>query len=65
MLARCPFHIAARLRADTLAAVERAGFAENFDPVTGEGGGGSSFSWTAAAYLVLVEPAPPPPASTR
>jgi hypothetical protein len=43
--------IAARLRADTLAAIERAGFGENFDPVTGEGGGGSSFSWTAAAYL--------------
>ena len=57
--------IAARLRADTLAVIERAGFAENFDPVTGEGGGGSSFSWTAAAYLVLAEPAPPPPASTR
>jgi Mannosylglycerate hydrolase MGH1-like glycoside hydrolase domain len=56
--------IAARLRADTLAAIERAGFAENFDPVTGEGGGGSSFSWTAAAYLVLAGPAPPPPAST-
>ena len=48
-----------------LAAIERAGFAENFDPVTGEGGGDSSFSWTAAAHLVLVEPAPPPPASTR
>lgn len=59
-----PQDIAARLRADALAAIERAGFAENFDPVTGEGGGGSSFSWTAAAYLVLAEPAPPPPAST-
>ena len=32
MLARCSFHLAARLRADTLAAIERAGFAENFDP---------------------------------
>jgi glycogen debranching enzyme len=57
--------LAARLRADTLAAIERAGFAENFDPLTGEGGGGSSFSWTAAAYLVLAEPDPPRPASPR
>jgi len=47
--------LAERLRAGTLAAIERAGFAEHFDPLTGEGGGGSSFSWTAAAYLVLTE----------
>jgi hypothetical protein len=60
----CP-DLAARLRADTLAAIERAGFTENFDPVTGEGGGGSSFSWTAAAYLALAEPDPSRPASTR
>jgi hypothetical protein len=39
----------------TLAAIEHAGFAEHFDPLTGEGGGGGSFSWTAAAYLVLAE----------
>jgi glycogen debranching enzyme len=45
--------LAERLRAGTLAAIERAGFAEHFDPLTGEGGGGGSFSWTAAAYLVL------------
>ena len=45
--------LAERLRADTLAAIERVGFAENFDPLTGEGGGAGSFSWTAAAYLVL------------
>ena len=45
--------LAQRLRADTLAAIERVGFAENFDPLTGEGGGAGSFSWTAAAYLVL------------
>ncbi len=47
--------LAERLRADTLTAIERAGFAEHFDPLTGEGGGGASFSWTAAAYLVLAE----------
>ena len=50
--------LAERLRADTLAAIEHAGFAEHFDPLTGEGGGGNSFSWTAAAYLVLAEAGP-------
>jgi len=34
-------------------AIERTGFFEYFDPVTGEGAGGDAFSWTAAAYLVL------------
>ena len=37
----------------TVRAIERTGFFENFDPLTGEGGGGDTFSWTAAAYLVL------------
>ncbi|HEY7139877.1 MAG TPA: hypothetical protein VIE44_07260, partial [Methylomirabilota bacterium] len=45
--------LAERLRAGTLGAIERAGFAEHFDPLTGEGGGGLTFSWTAAASLVL------------
>ena len=44
---------AALLRERTVAAVEKEGFAEYFDPVTGEGCGGLGFSWTAAAYLVL------------
>jgi glycogen debranching enzyme len=57
--------LAARLRADTLDAIERAGFAEHFDPLTGEGGGGSTFSWTAAAYLVLAELDPPRLGSPR
>jgi mannosylglycerate hydrolase len=47
--------LAERLRAGTLDAIERAGFAEHFDPLTGEGGGGGTFSWTAAAYLVLAD----------
>ena len=42
---------AADLRQGTVAAIERAGFCEYFDPVTGEGCGGEGFSWTAAAYL--------------
>lgn len=47
--------LALRLRRDSLAAIERSGFSENFDPVTGEGGGGGTFSWTAALYLRLCE----------
>ena len=49
----------------TLAAIEHAGFAEHFDPLTGEGGGGGSFSWTAAAYLVLAEADPRRDAPSR
>jgi hypothetical protein len=45
--------LAKRLRDDTLTAIARAGFAEYFDPQTGEGCGGLSISWTAAAYLCL------------
>ncbi|WP_454852585.1 MGH1-like glycoside hydrolase domain-containing protein [Rhizobium binxianense] len=42
-----------QLRRSTLTAIEGQGFAEYFDPQTGEGCGGLGFSWTAAAYLVL------------
>ena len=45
--------LAARIRHDSLALVERAGFAEYFNPLTGEPLGGSAFSWTAAMYLHL------------
>lgn len=38
-----------------LAAIEREGFCEYFDPTTGQGLGGGAFSWTAAAYLVRRE----------
>lgn len=34
-------------------AVETAGLAEYFDPMTGDGCGGAAFSWTAAAYLLM------------
>src|SRR5262249_6188324 len=44
---------AEQLRAGTIGAIESAGFAEHFDPLTAEGGGGGRFSCTAAAYLVL------------
>ncbi len=41
------------LRKSTVTAIETEGFAEYFDPVTGEGCGGLGFSWTAAAYMWL------------
>ena len=45
--------LAARIRHESLALVEHAGFAEYFNPLTGEPLGGSAFSWTAAMYLHL------------
>ncbi len=44
---------AERIRRDSLALVDRSGFGEYFDPLTGEGLGGTEFSWTAAMYLLL------------
>jgi glycogen debranching enzyme len=45
--------LASTIERGTVAAIERAGFAEYFNPTSGEGLGGGAFSWTAAAYLVL------------
>jgi hypothetical protein len=45
--------LAERIRRDSLALVKRAGFAEYFNPLTGDALGGSRFSWTAAMYLHL------------
>jgi hypothetical protein len=45
--------LARQMEQATVRAIERAGFREYFDPITGEGLGGDRFSWTAAAYLVL------------
>ena len=43
--------LAERIRRDSLALVERVGFAEYFNSLTGEPLGGPRFSWTAAMYL--------------
>jgi glycogen debranching enzyme len=43
--------IAERLGKDTRELIERSGFSEYYDPLTGEGLGGQVFSWTAAAAL--------------
>jgi hypothetical protein len=45
--------LAEHIRRDSLALVERSGFAEYFDPLNGAPLGGSRFSWTAAMYLHL------------
>jgi hypothetical protein len=39
----------------TLEMVKRSGFAEYFDPVTGEPLGAHNFSWTAALVLDLLK----------
>lgn len=44
---------AERIRNDTRALIGASGFAEYFDPLTGQGAGGDSFSWTAAIALLL------------
>jgi hypothetical protein len=50
--------LAERVRADTLTLMERAGFAEYYDPNDGGGLGGFTFSWTAAIYLIWADPKP-------
>lgn len=45
--------LAREIESAMVEAIDRAGFAEYYDPVTGEGCGGHSFSWTAAAYLLM------------
>lgn len=44
--------LAERIRNDTHALIQKAGFYEYFDPHTGEGLGGPDFTWTAAVHLV-------------
>jgi hypothetical protein len=42
---------AAAIRASSLALIRDSGFAEYYDPLTGEGLGGTQFTWTAAMVL--------------
>jgi len=44
-----------RIRSDTLALIEKSGFAEYFDPVDGGPCGGDTFTWTAAIWLAWSE----------
>jgi glycogen debranching enzyme len=43
------------LRDSTIEMVEKAGFAEYFDPITGEPLGADGFSWTAALTIDLMK----------
>ncbi|MBL8032006.1 MAG: glycoside hydrolase, partial [Candidatus Doudnabacteria bacterium] len=43
------------LRESTLDMVRRSGFAEYFDPITGEPLGAHNFSWTAALVIDLLQ----------
>ena len=51
-------HISAAeaLRSDTASLISEHGFAEYFDPVTGEAAGGGTFTWTAAIWLAWASP---------
>ncbi|KNG95068.1 hypothetical protein ATO11_05905 [Pseudaestuariivita atlantica] len=44
------------VRDHTRAAIEHHGFAEYFDPLTGDPAGGSTFTWTAAVWLGWASP---------
>lgn len=50
------FRLAEKLRSDTAALVEKSGFWECFNPITGEGCIGANFSWTAAMWLAWASP---------
>ena len=43
--------LAQRVRSDTRALMEGAGFYESYCPMSGRGTGGGDFSWTAAMWL--------------
>ena len=45
--------LSARIKADTLALIEKSGFHEAYCPLSAKGTGGSEFSWTAAMWLDL------------
>ena len=40
-----------RIISDSLSLIEKSGFAEYYDPVTGEPCGGKTFTWTAAMVI--------------
>jgi len=46
--------IANRIDADSLRLIETSGFAEYYDPLTGEPCGGDQFTWTAAMVIEIL-----------
>lgn len=55
--------LAERVRRDTFTLVERSGFREYYDPLTGSGLGGQGFSWSAALSLAWEADGSPPGAA--
>jgi len=47
---------AEQLRAETAGLIAEHGFAEYFDPITGDAAGGGTFTWTAAIWLAWASP---------
>jgi glycogen debranching enzyme len=43
--------VAARIVADSIALIEKSGFAEYYDPTDGTPCGGGRFTWTAAMVI--------------
>ena len=52
--------MAERIRTDSLALIGAGGFAEYYDPLTGEQAGGGRFTWTAAMVLEFLREAKAP-----
>ncbi|MDD7970417.1 MGH1-like glycoside hydrolase domain-containing protein [Roseinatronobacter alkalisoli] len=50
---------AAKISAASLALIGKSGFAEYYDPMTGEALGGGEFTWTAAMVLEFLAATPP------
>jgi len=44
-----------RIVSDSFALIEQSGFAEYYDPVTGEPCGGKTFAWTAAMVIEFLK----------
>ena len=49
--------IATRIDNDCLSLIENNGFAEYYDPHTGEPCGGDQFTWTAAMVIEIIKSA--------
>tara|TARA_B110000238_G_C15786975_1_gene294263 strand:+ start:105 stop:302 length:198 start_codon:yes stop_codon:yes gene_type:complete len=46
--------VADLIKNDSLALIEKSGFAEYYDPITGAPCGGTEFTWTAAMVIEFI-----------
>ncbi|MDE0210227.1 MAG: hypothetical protein OXJ64_10105, partial [Boseongicola sp.] len=56
--------VAQRIDSDSIRLIEKSGFAEYYDPVTGEPCGGSNFTWTAAMVIEILSAERTPASAT-